>query len=533
MRATAGRGVDLVLNSLSGDLLHASWMCVAEFGTMVEIGKRDFQRRAKLAMEPFEENRTFVGFDIWRISQVQQEKAAELLRRCVDLVCSGALRGPPVDSVFPGAQIRDAFRAMQTARHIGKIVVAMPDDPIGLASVPVRAAPAFRADRSYLLAGGLGGLGRSVATWMVENGARHLVFLSRSARDGSETQGFLEELRSQECETQLVAGSISNLADVQSAVDNAARPVAGVINMSMVLRDRDLNGMTFSDWTAAVEPKVDGTWNLHNATLACGLDFFILFSSFGGFGGHSGQANYAAGNTFLDAFAQYRRRSGLAASVIDVGVMADVGFVARDARLLERLGKMVMRPVRERELLDAVALAKERSGLPRAVSATRGGTVSYENPSQILLGLVTAAPISSPQNPVIWRRDARMGIYFNLDRSAGSAAGGGRSSAEESGGGLAAVLESEGLPDEERATVIAAAIAAALANFLIREEGSIPLDQPLESLGVDSLVAMEVRNWIRQRLGVETSTIAIVQSPSLLNLGEEVRLALADRAGPP
>jgi NADPH:quinone reductase-like Zn-dependent oxidoreductase len=77
MRATNNHGVDLVLNSLSGDLLHASWMCVAEFGTMVEIGKRDFQRRAKLTIEPFEQNRTFIGFDIWQVSQVQQKRTAE------------------------------------------------------------------------------------------------------------------------------------------------------------------------------------------------------------------------------------------------------------------------------------------------------------------------------------------------------------------------------------------------------------------------------------------------------------------------
>ncbi len=216
----------------------------------------------------------------------------------------------------------------------------------------------------------------------------------------------MEELHSQQCEIQLAAGSVGNMAGVRRAVESSTRPVAGVINMSMVLRDCGLGKMTFSDWTAAVEPKVNGTWNLHNATLSCSLDFFIMFSSYSGFGGHSGQANYAAGNTFLDAFAQYRQRNGLVASVIDVGVMADAGFVARDTRLLERLERTVMRPVREKELLDTVTLAKERSGPLRVAAGTRMGSASYENPSQILLGLVTTTPISSPQNRVIWRRDA-------------------------------------------------------------------------------------------------------------------------------
>lgn len=165
-------------------------------------------------------------------------KTNSLLERCVELIRSKALRGPAIDSIFPAAQILGAFRHMQAARHIGKIVITLPEDPLELESVPSKPTPAFRGDRSYLLTGGLGGLGRSVATWMVENGARNLIFLSRSARDSPETHSFLEELHSQECQVQLVAGSINKICDVQRAVYNGAKPVAGVINMSMVLKVR-------------------------------------------------------------------------------------------------------------------------------------------------------------------------------------------------------------------------------------------------------------------------------------------------------
>jgi NAD(P)-dependent dehydrogenase (short-subunit alcohol dehydrogenase family) len=188
---------------------------------------------------------------------------------------------------------------MQTARHIGKIVVKMPENPSELESIASKPTPGFRSDRSYLLIGGLGGLGRSVATWMVENGARHLIFLSRSAQNSPETHDFLEELRSQDCRIQLVAGSVSNMSGVQLAVNGAAKSLAGIIQMSMVLRDVELGEMTYVDWNTAVEPKVQGTWNLHNATCSSDLDFFILFSSFGGFSGNAGQANYGAANTFL------------------------------------------------------------------------------------------------------------------------------------------------------------------------------------------------------------------------------------------
>ncbi len=119
-----------------------------------------------------------------------------------------------------------------------------------------------------------------------------------------------------------------------------------------------------------------------------------------------------------------------------------------------------------------------------------------------------------------------MSIYFNIDRSAGSAAVGSKPSSEKSSS-LKAILALENISDEDRT----AAVAKALASFLIKEKDSIPLDKPLESLGMDSLVAMEMRNWIRQQVGIETSTITILQSPSLLSLGKEVRLAIAHRAG--
>lgn len=127
---------------------------------------------------------------------------------------------------------------MQTGRHIGKIVISMPEDPLMLEGVKVMPTPTLRSDRSYLLVGGLGGLGRAVATWMIEQGARNLIFLSRSAKPNPEIQAYLDELTSQECHVQLVAGSVSNMADVVKAVQTAAKPIAGIINLSMVLRVR-------------------------------------------------------------------------------------------------------------------------------------------------------------------------------------------------------------------------------------------------------------------------------------------------------
>lgn len=288
-----------------------------------------------------------------------------------------------------------------------------------------------------------------------------------------------------------------------------------------------LREMSFDDWQTAVAPKVQGTWNLHN-TLPQDLDFFILFSSYSGIVGQWGQANYAAANTFLDAFVQYRNRNDQAASVIDVGVMGELGFVWQNRDILELFRKSGMRILREEDLLDAMHLAIQRS---KPVHLVESGP-SYTNPSQILLGLVTTVPIAGPSNRVVWKKDARAAVYHNMHRVAETSA---KAALEQNSiaGLLAAVADRPQVLEQEGTTaIIAKAVAQALASFLIKDEDTIHVEHSPEAVGVDSLVAMELRNWIRQQFGVEVGVMAIVQSPSLLGLGAAICAALMEQHGP-
>lgn len=161
----------------------------------------------------------------------------------MDWIRAGLIKPGVIAKAWEASQTQEAFRFMQSGKHIGKIIVNMPEHQISNTDSSTelsadKPSPALRSDRSYLLVGGLGGLGRAVATWMVEQGARHLIFLSRSASSGAHLNGFEEELASQGCQTQLVAGSVTNMADVEKAVQEATMPIAGVINLSMVLRVR-------------------------------------------------------------------------------------------------------------------------------------------------------------------------------------------------------------------------------------------------------------------------------------------------------
>ncbi|KAI8317779.1 Reducing polyketide synthase DEP5 [Colletotrichum sp. SAR11_240] len=211
--------------------------------------------------------------------------------------------------IFKPSQVHEAFRAAagQKNQPTTKVVLQTPtNDPqsdLPLSSVEVTpASPQFRSDAAYLLVGGLGGIGRAVATWMAEHGAGELIFLSRSAGTGPQVESFLGELRSQGCVVKAVAGSVAILEDVTRAVNAADHPIAGVFQMSMVLRDNAVLRMTYDEWRACIEPKIQGTENLHKALAQSSLDFFVLFSSIGGLVGNIGQANYNAANTYLDAF---------------------------------------------------------------------------------------------------------------------------------------------------------------------------------------------------------------------------------------
>ncbi|KAK8017706.1 hypothetical protein PG993_014032 [Apiospora rasikravindrae] len=515
LQATHGIGVDAVLNSVSGDLLHASWKCVAVNGCMLEIGKRDMIGKGQLAMDLFEENRTFFGIDLSRLTVVDKPTVARLLAQTVDLYKQGLVSPIRPANLFEAEHIEDAFRYMQKGVHMGKIVIRFPDDD-SLPLAPSVPKPSFRPDRSYLLVGGLGGLGKSVASWMVSSGAKHLIFLSRSAGKTEEDRAFFKQLHEAGCEIQHYAGDVADRDLVQGVVQQAARPIAGAMQIAMVLRDVGIMDMDEPTWTAATRPKIAGTWNLHEC-LPRDLDFFVLFGSHAGTLGYYGQSNYSSANTFLDAFVQYRHGQGLVASVMDIGAVDDVGFVARTQSVLDTLSNTSGRMLTEQDFLDCLQLAIARSSMDRAASSSPSLADGYWNPSQITQVLECSLPITDPNNNIIWKRDPRMAIYRNIEKAAVEQEGGGSDSLRPF---LTSLMQDHKKLDEPDTTVfLAQQIATRVATFLMRGEDGVELAQTLADVGVDSLVAIEVRNWWKQNFGIEVSVLELMNGGSIENLG--------------
>ncbi|KAI5927101.1 KR domain-containing protein [Camillea tinctor] len=305
---TGGRGVDCVLNFLTGDLLDESWRLLAANGTFVEIGKKDIIDGNTISMEPFDRNRTYRGIDISQQTLLDDLQLVERILQTVRrLMVANHIRPISPRKVFSFGQIPDAMRYTRSSKHIGKIVISNGEaDDV---KVPIRKAPAslnLDPKAAYLMIGGFKGLCGSLAEYMARHGAKNIISFSRSGANDERSQRVVHNLKSMGTKVQICTGDISNLKDVT--------------------RDKTFEAMTVQDYHEALASKVSGTWNLHTAAEQAHhrLSFFTMLSSISGIVGTAGQANYAAENSFQDAFASYRHSLGLAAHTVDLGIIEDL-----------------------------------------------------------------------------------------------------------------------------------------------------------------------------------------------------------------
>ncbi|KAH0420611.1 polyketide synthase [Colletotrichum camelliae] len=532
MAATKGLGVDLVLNQLSGELLHASWECVAEFGTFVELGRRDFLGHAKLAMDQFESNRTFCGIDLAHLWARKPQFVGNMLERVIDLWRQGHIE-PYIASTFSAADISQPFRQMQQSQHIGKIVVTLPQDADSkpLPTEPIYKTLKLRHDRSYLFTGGLGSLGTVISSWLVEKGAKEIIFLSRSAGRLPKHASLAKELACLGCNVTFVSGNVAKYEDVVRAIKTAKMPIGGVLHAAMALQDASFLSMSWSDWLAATQPKIDGTRNIHEVLLKqqpdLPLDFFFLFSSTAATGGWWGQANYHAGNSYMESFAAYRRNLGLAASVLNVGFISDVGYVADRpgaADLAKATGQWFNTEV---ELLDCI----ERMLTEPQTGCDTSAPSCHVQASLLAMGMRSTTPLTSKACRVPWKRDRRMLALRNLDSDDSNTASGSDSMTNDELSHAIRELSSNivSLQSDETTTFLATHIGKTLCKFQLRQDTDPDFQAPLTDLGLDSLVGIEVRAWIRQWMGVDLATLEITGSKNLEQLATAVQKRMIQR----
>ena len=315
LAATGGAGVDMVLNSLTGEgFIEASLSCLTQGGRFVEMGRVDILSEDEMATI-----RPDVAYAILMIDVLKEEepaRAGEILRRVMARLEAGELT-PLIHARWPVAEVGPAMKCMQGARHIGKIIFT--NSPL--------ARGRLRGDRSYLVTGGLGGIGIAVAGWLAERGAGAIVLNGRRPPEPEVTEA-IEALRSQGATVRVELADVTEPAALDAMLarmDADLPPLAGVIHSVGVLADATIGNQTWETFETVLWPKMLGAWHLHRATAGRDLDMFVLFSSVAGVLGNPGQANHAAANAFLDQLAAHRRALGLPGQAIAWGAWSEIG----------------------------------------------------------------------------------------------------------------------------------------------------------------------------------------------------------------
>ncbi|HEY1805016.1 MAG TPA: SDR family NAD(P)-dependent oxidoreductase [Terracidiphilus sp.] len=324
LNATGGRGVDVVLNSLSSDGLECSIRALAENGRFIELGKRDIWSESQFhTLRPLSQ---YFVIDVAKESERDSGKFGAILRELAADFETGALTILP-RRTFDSEHVNAAFRLMSTAEHIGKIVVTQ--KAAAWRRYPTD-SPALRSDGSYLITGGLGGIGLLVANWMVERGARHLLLLGHHAPSPSARET-IERLRASGARISIAQCDVSIETDLAAVLNRSALqmpPLRGIIHAAGTLDDGALHRQTWSRFQAVMAAKVYGASNLHRMASHLQLDFFVLFSSAASMLGSAGQSNHAAANAFMDSLAHLRRNSGLPGLAINWGAWSQTGAAA-------------------------------------------------------------------------------------------------------------------------------------------------------------------------------------------------------------
>lgn len=335
LRHTAGKGVDLVLNSLAEEKLQASVRCLAQHGRFLEIGKFDLSNNNPLGMAVFLKNVTFHGILLDALFDEANDgwqEVASLLRTGIQ---SGVVQ-PLKCTVFPKDQVEDAFRYMAQGKHIGKVVVQVREDAkaqngTNQALLTAMSKTFCPAHKSYVIAGGLGGFGLELAQWLVLRGAQKLVLTSRSGiRTGYQAKK-VNEWQRMGVQVLVSTRDISSLVGARALIAEATKlgPVGGVFNLAMVLRDAMLENQTPELFQDVNQPKYSGTVNLDRVTReACPeLDYFVAFSSVSCGRGNAGQTNYGFANSTMERVCEKRRHDGLPGMAVQWGAIGDVGIV--------------------------------------------------------------------------------------------------------------------------------------------------------------------------------------------------------------
>jgi myxalamid-type polyketide synthase MxaB len=488
MQITNGKGVDVILNSLNGDFIDKSFAVLAQGGRFVEIGKIGIWDEAKVAeLRP---DAKYYPFDLGEVTTADPSLMTSMLNAVMAGFEDGKLAALP-QTTFPITDVANAYRYMQQTKHVGKVVLTFTD-----------ATPAaIHVDGSYLVTGGLGGLGLQVAQYLADQGARHLVLTSRSGANTEAAQTLVQNLSEQGVAVSVVKGDVANADDVARMLDVAQSqaPLRGVIHAAGLIDDGGVLQQTPERFARVMAPKVLGAWLLHNQTQDLPLDFFISFSSIASLMGSPGQTNYSAANAVVDMLMQQRRAQGLPGISINWGPWAETGMAAD--------------------------LSFEGEGLDK---------IAPDAGIQVLAELIQRAPQMPAQIgvfPMNWSKFMQQfpanqipPFVSQMQRKQAPK----QAKATSTGSDIMQRLQNATAADKQ--TLLVEYISAQLTQVLgLDASQTTPPDQHWNELGLDSLMTVELKNRLDRALHVSIPLETIMQEATTQLLANMVIKRLEDK----
>ncbi|MFE4455464.1 SDR family NAD(P)-dependent oxidoreductase [Streptomyces sp. NPDC056796] len=477
--ATGGQGVDVVLNCLAREFVDTSMgLLAAEGGRFIEMGKTDIRGGDSVAT-----SWPGVYYRAFDLSDAGPDRVREMLAHLMELFEQGVLSPLPV-AAWDTREAQEAFRYLSQARHIGKVALTTPPVP---------------PHGTVLVTGGTGAIGAAVARHLVvTHGVTDLVLTSRRGPDAPGADELAAELAELGAQVKAVACDAADREALAELLDGLP-DLRGVVHAAGVLDDGVVSTLTPERLDAVLRPKADAAWHLHELTRDRDLSMFVLFSSAAGVFGAPGQANYAAANAFLDALAQYRRRSGLPGQSLAWGLWADRSAMAGtlDQAGLDRMGRTGVQPLSTGNglaLFDTSVSLNQTLTVPVHLDISR---FSGEVPP-LLRGLVrTAAKPAATNSPA----------------------------AAPTGGSLRERVE--GLPVRECEQLLSGLVRTQAAAVLGHDDsGAVGAEQPFKALGFDSLTSVELRNRLNAATGLLIPVTAVFDHPTSAALAAHLRRLL-------
>jgi len=341
MQMTRGAGVDVVVNSLSGDKLQASIRVLAQHGRFLEIGKFDLNKNSQLGMSAFLKNITFHGILVDSLFEGDNAEWARIYQLVQEGIRSGVVR-PLSSTVFEKNQIEEAFRFMAQGKHMGKVIVKIFDHQLKDMNEKetnyITGFPKvwFSPLKTYIVTGGLGGFGLELTQWMVERGARHMILTSRS---GLKTGYQAKKIRNLQEEfgasIKIAPFDVKEEQDCRALFAEAKKcpegKIGGIFHLAAIVDDGLFESQTAERFRTVGEVKAKGAYNLDMFSRTEGImddsAFFVVFSSVTSGRGNMGQTNYGFANSSMERICEYRRRDGKHALAIQWGAIGDVGLI--------------------------------------------------------------------------------------------------------------------------------------------------------------------------------------------------------------